>query len=306
MASRALASSGDDEPRWRRRLRGYRAAVGGDRPLGWLLVLWPTLWALWLAARGRPPLGLLLAFVCGALLLRAACRAIDGYFGSLLDARAGRIARFPPGADEADPREVALLCAGLLGAVALLVSTLNLATVWLSVSWAVLALGYLLVKRHLYLGQVYVGVLAGGGVPLAFAAVTGEVPAAGWTLYVATVFWITGCELWRSMAARDDDLLSGAKSIAILLGEVDLAAQAVLHGCMLFALLLVGRSLGMGGWYWAGLLLAFALLLPGYAAARRRSPEGYLRALRGNGWIGAAVWLGVMLDWALRVKEASA
>lgn len=301
----AVASEGD-LPLWRERLRGYSALLGGNRLSGWWVVLWPVSWALWLAGKGWPALGLLLSFIAGAILLRAASHAIDAYFGAVLDARNGRIARFPVDSDRITPGRAALLCAGLLLVVAWLVLALNRAAMWLGASWVLLALGYLLVKRHLYLVQVYLGVLSGWGVLLAFAASQGTVSHLGWTLYVATVFWATACATWRAMADYDEDLLLGAKSLAILLGEVDLIGQAVLYACTFIALAFVGHDASMGGWYWAGLALALVPTLAAFRFARHRDPAGCVRALHCNGWIGLAVFAGIMLDLALRAKVANA
>ncbi|MCO5055425.1 UbiA family prenyltransferase [Thermomonas sp.] len=306
MAPRELAASDGDPLTWRERLRGYSALVGGDRAPGWLVVLLPVGWALWLAAKGWPSPGLLLALVAGGILLRAASRAVDGYFGAVQDALAGRIARFPADAELVDPRLAALLCLVLLLVVASLVLALDPAAQWLGASWTVLALGYILVKRHLYLAQAYVGVLAAWGVPMAFAARLGTVPALGWTLYVAAVFWASACATWRAMAERDDDLLTGAKSLAILLGEVDLIGQGVLYAGAFIALALVGREAGMGVWYWAGLALALVPTALAFRAARQRDPDGCLRALGYNGWIGLAVLAGIVLDFALRAKLVAA
>ncbi len=306
MVRREFAASDGDEPLWRERLRGYRALVGGDRPLGWLLVLAPAGWALWLAGKGHPPIGLVVAFIAGGILLRGASRAIDGYFGAVQDALAGRIARFPEDSDRVDPGLAALLCVALLLVVASLVTAFDPMVLWLGISWTLLALGYLLVKHHLYLVQAYVGVLSSWGVPLAFAAVAGEVPRLGWTLFVASVFWTTACATWRAMAERDEDLLSGVKSIAILLGEVDRVAQGVLYACALIALAMVGREAGLGGWFWTALLVAAGIALAALRAARRRDPAGCLRALGYNGWIGAVLWLGIVLDYALRARGVDA
>lgn len=306
MAPRELAASDGDPLTWRERLPGYSALVGGDRPLGWLVVLAPMGWALWLAAKGWPPLSLLLAFAAGGILLRGASRAIDGYFGAVQDALAGRIARFPADAELVNPRLAALLCLVLLLVVASLVLALNPAALWLGASWTVLALGYLLVKRHLYLAQAYVGALAAWGVPMAFAAQLGTVPALGWTLYVAAVFWATACATWRAMAERNDDLLTGAKSLAILLGEVDLIGQGVLYAGAFIALVLVGREAGLGVWYWLGLALALVPVGLAFHAARQRDPAGCLRALACNGGFGLAVLAGTVLDFALKTKVVQA
>ncbi len=306
MSRRELATSDEGAAPWRENLRGYRALVGGDQALGWLLVLCPAGWALWLADQKRPSFTLLVAFIAGTILLRSAGFMIDAYFGALLDARAGRIARFPPESERVDPRVAALLCVVLLLVVSSLVLALNPAATWLAASWALLASGYWLVKRHIYLAQAYVGVLASWGVPMAFAALTGAVPTLGWTLFVASVFWLTACAAWQAMAQRDDDLLSGAKSLAILLGEVDLIGQGVLYACMFVALMLVGRDAHLGAWFWGGLLLAMALAGRCLKLARRRDPERCLRASRLNGWIGMAIFIGLVLDFALRATTVNA
>jgi len=306
MARREAVASEGELPPWRERLRGYSALVGGNRLPGWMVVLWPIGWALWLAGKGTPAFGILLSFVAGAVLLRAASHAIDGYFGAMLDAHKGRIARFPPDSERVEPGRAALVCVGLLLVVTWLVVALNPAVMWLGASWSVLALGYLLVKRHLYLVQVYVGVLSGWGVLLVFAAVQGTVSHLGWTLFVATVFWATACATWRAMADYDDDLLLGAKSIAILLGEVDLIGQGVLYVCAFIALALVGRDAGLGGWYWSGLVVAMVLSGLAIRLARRREPLRCLQALAVNGWIGLAIFLGIVLDFALRASVVNA
>ena len=306
MARREAVASEGELPLWRERLRGYSALVGGNRLSGWMVVLWPIGWALWLAGKGMPAVGTLLSFIAGAILLRAASHAIDAYFGAVLDAYRGRIARFPPDSDRVAPAHAALVCAGLLLVVAWLVLALNPATMWLGASWSLLALGYLLVKRHLYLVQVYLGVLSGWGVLLAFAAVQGTVSHLGWTLFVATVFWATVCATWRAMADYDDDLMMGAKSIAILLGEVDLIGQGVLYLCMFIALMLVGRDAGLGGWYWVGLVAAVVLSGLAIRIARRREPLRCLQALALNGWIGMAIFIGIVLDFALRATVVNA
>lgn len=301
-----LTATDGDASHWSEHLRGYRAAVGGDRPLGWVMVLGPVGWALWVASAGHPPIGLAVAFAAGGILLRAACCMIDGYFGALQDARAGRIARFPPDADRVDPRLAALLCVVLLVVVASLILALNPLTAWLGASWLLLALGYLLVKRHLYLVQAYIGVLASWGVPLAFAAVTGGVSHAGWTLFVASVLLVTASATWRALAERDEDLLSGAKSIALLLGGVEGVAQGVLYGCAMVALVLFGRSVGLGSWYWLGLLVATLLAGLGLRAGRRCDSAGCLHALNYSGWMVAAVYFGIVLDYALRARVIEA
>jgi len=288
-------------PRWRERLSLYWALVRGDRPVGWLLLLWPTWWGLWLAAEGVPPLWPLVVFSAGVWLTRSAGCVINDYADRWLDPQVERTRGRPLATGQVSGREALMVFAVLMLAAFALVLTLNRLTVWLSIGGVFLAASYPYLKRYTYLPQVYLGLAFGWGIPMAFAAVRGEVPPIAWVLYVANIFWATAYDTWYAMVDRDDDIRAGAKSTAILFGELDLVAQAVLYALFFAALALVGRQAGLGLWFWSGLGVAVLLVAWEFMIARYRDREACFRAFRHNHWIGAAVFAGIAADLALRV-----
>src|SRR5690606_2412647 len=257
-------------PGWRRRLALYWALLRGDRPIGWLLLLWPTWWALWIAAEGVPPAWILFVFSAGVWLTRSAGCVINDYADRWLDGSVERTRGRPLATGAVSGREALAVFAVLMLAAFALVLTLNRLTVLLSVAGLFLAATYPYLKRYTYLPQVYLGMAFGWGIPMAFAAVQGSVPPLAWVLYVANIFWATAYDTWYAMVDRDDDIRMGAKSTAILFGDLDLVAQAVLYAATFLALVLAGRQAGLGGCYWAGLGMAALLVAWEFAIARHR------------------------------------
>ncbi len=292
-------------PHWRGRRSLYWALVRGDRPVGWLLLLWPTWWGLWLAAGGVPPLWILGVFTAGVWLTRAAGCVINDYADRWLDPQVERTRDRPLATGAVSGREALALFAVLMASAFALVLTLNRLTVWLSVAGVVLAASYPYLKRHTYLPQVYLGLAFGWGIPMAFAAVQGTVPPLAWLLYVANLFWATAYDTWYAMVDRDDDLRAGAKSTAILFGELDLVAQGVLYTLFLAALALVGRQAAPGLPYWIALGIAALLIVYEFVIARHRDRDACFRAFRHNHWIGAVMFAGIALDYALRSTPAT-
>ncbi|MFC7301062.1 4-hydroxybenzoate octaprenyltransferase [Cognatiluteimonas weifangensis] len=282
-------------PVWRVRLGLYWRLLRGDRPIGWLLLLWPTWWALWLAAGGVPPLWPLLVFSAGVWLTRSAGCAINDYADRWLDPQVARTRERPLATGAVSAREALALFAVLMLAAFALVLTLNRLTVALSVVGALLAISYPYLKRYTYLPQVYLGMAFGWGIPMAFAAIQGKVPAIAWLLYVANIFWATAYDTWYAMVDRDDDIRMGAKSTAILFGELDLVAQGVLYALVFATLALVGRQAQLGAYYWAGLGVAALLVAYQFAIARHRQREACFRAFLHNHWVGAAIFAGFAL-----------
>lgn len=294
------------EPLWRERLRQYWTLVRGDRPIGWLLLLWPTWWGLWLAADGVPPVWPLVVFSLGVWLTRSAGCVINDYADRWLDAGVERTKERPLATGAVSGREALMVFVVLMLVAFALVLTQNRLTVWMSLVGAFLAATYPYLKRHTYLPQVYLGMAFGWGIPMGFAALTGSVPPVAWVLYVANIFWATAYDTWYAMVDREDDIRMGAKSTAILFGEMDLVAQGVLYACTFFALALVGREAGMGGWYWGGLGVALVLVAWEFGLARTRQREECFRAFLHNNWVGLAVFAGIALDLALRPTIAVA
>lgn len=287
-------------PRWRERLGVYWQLVRGDRPIGWLLLLWPTWWGLWVAADGVPPLWPLAVFTLGVWLTRSAGCVINDYADRWLDPHVERTRGRPLATGAVRGREALLLFAVLMLVAFALVLTLNRLTVMLSVVGVVLAASYPYLKRYTYLPQVYLGLAFGWGIPMAFAAIQGTVPPIAWLLYVANILWATAYDTWYAMVDREDDLRMGSKSTAILFGDMDLAAQGVLYGLFVLALALVGQRGDFGPGYWAALGVVVVLVAWEFRLARHRDRDGCFRAFLHNHWVGAAVFAGIALDLALR------
>ena len=284
-------------PAWRTRLALYWQLVRGDRPIGWLLLLWPTWWGLWVAAEGVPPWWALFVFTAGVWLTRSAGCVINDYADRWLDPQVARTRGRPLATGAVSGREALAVFAVLMLAAFALVLTLDRLAIWLSLVGLVLATTYPYLKRHTYLPQVYLGLAFGWGIPMAFAAVQGEVPAIAWVLYVANIFWATAYDTWYAMVDRDDDLRAGAKSTAILFGDLDLAALGILYTLFFSALALVGRRAGLGEPFWWGLGLAALLVAWQFVLGRRRDREGCFRAFLHNHWVGLAVFAGIALAY---------
>lgn len=286
-------------PYWRERLGQYWQLIRGNRPVGWLLLLWPTWWGLWLAAEGVPPLWPWLVFSAGVWLTRSAGCVINDYADRWLDPQVERTRQRPLATGAVTGREALAVFAVLMLAAFALVLTLNRLTICLSLVGVLLAASYPYLKRYTYLPQVYLGLAFGWGIPMAFAAIRGEVPALAWLLYVANIFWATAYDTWYAMVDRDDDLRMGAKSTAILFGELDLVALGVLYALFFAALALVGTHAGLGSYYWLALGVAALLVAWEFAIARGRGRDACFRAFVHNHWIGAVVFAGIAVDLAM-------
>lgn len=287
------------EVSWRERLSRYWLLVRGDRPIGWLLLLWPTWWALWVASGGVPKVWTLVVFSAGVWLTRAAGCVINDYADRWLDGSVERTRHRPLATGAVSPREALLLFAVLMLLALALVCTTNLLTVLLSGVGALLAASYPYLKRYTHLPQVYLGMAFGWGIPMAFAAVQGTVPPVAWVLYVANIFWATAYDTWYAMVDRDDDIRMGAKSTAILFGDLDRIAIAVLYMLMLLALLLAGRQAQLRWPYWSGLGVAALLVAYEFLITHRRDRAGCFRAFLHNHWVGMAVFAGIAAHYLL-------
>jgi len=289
---------------WKTRLALYWQLVRGDRPIGWLLLLWPTWWGLWLAAGGMPPLWTLFVFSAGVWLTRSAGCVINDYADRWLDPHVERTKGRPLATGAVRGREALALFAVLMLVAFGLVLTLNRLTVLMSFVGIVLAASYPYLKRYTHLPQVYLGLAFGWGIPMGFAAVQGEVPAVAWLLYVANIIWSTAYDTWYAMVDREDDLRMGSKSTAILFGDMDLIAQGVLYALFFVALVFVGQRAQMGMYYWIGLAVSVALVAYEFAIARTRERAACFRAFLHNHWVGLAIFAGIAADFALRGPAA--
>ena len=287
-------------PAWRERLGLYWKLMRADRPIGWLLLLWPTWWGLWIAADGVPPPWILFVFSAGVWLTRAAGCVINDYADRWLDPHVERTRERPLATGAVRGREALALFALLMLAAFALVLTLNRLTILMSFIGIFLAATYPYLKRYTHLPQVYLGMSFGWGIPMAFAAVLGEVPPVAWLLYATNILWSTAYDTWYAMVDRDDDLKVGSKSTAILFGDLDLLIQGVLYALVFLGLGLAGRLAGLGGWYWAGLGVALLLVAWQFFICRSREREPCFRAFLHNHWVGMVVFAGIAVDLALR------
>ena len=291
---------------WRTRLGRYWRLTRADRPIGWLLLLWPTWWGLWLAADGFPPWHLLLIFSAGVWLMRSAGCVINDYADRWLDPHVERTKQRPLASGEVSSGEALLLFAVLALLAFGLVLMTNTLTIQLSVIGVLLAASYPYLKRHTWFPQVYLGVAFGWSIPMAFAAVQNDLPTLAWLLFAVNVLWSTAYDTWYAMVDRDDDIRMGAKSTAILFGEMDLVAQGALYLSVLVGLLLIGDRVGMGWPYFAALGLVAMQIGWQFWIARGRQREACFRAFLSNNWTGLLVFVGIALGLYLRTPAQPA
>jgi len=283
-------------PRWRH----YWSLMRADRPIGTLLLLWPTWWALWLAADGLPPLWTLFVFSAGVWLTRSAGCVINDYADRWLDPHVERTRDRPLASGAIRGRHALLLFAVLMAVAFALVLTLNALTVALSFVGIFLAASYPYLKRYTHLPQVYLGMAFGWGIPMAFAAVQGEVPVLAWLLYAGNILWSTAYDTWYAMVDRDDDLRMGSHSTAILFGDLDLVIQGILYTLFLATMTLVGLRAGLGAYYFGGVAVATVLVAYEFWLCRTRERGPCFKAFLHNNWVGAALFAGLAVDLALR------
>ena len=279
------------------KLHQYAHLMRLHKPIGILLLMWPTAWALWIAGEGYPDLLVVFVFAGGVVLMRSAGCVINDYADRDIDPHVTRTRDRPIAAGKVTPLEALVLCAVLCLAAFGLVLLMNSLTVWLSLAGGFLAATYPFMKRYTHLPQVYLGAAFGWAVPMAFAAQTGGVPKTAWLLFVATVLWATAYDTMYGMVDREEDLKIGVKSTAILFGESDRLIIGVIQVLFLLALVLAGQSAGLGGYYYFGLLLATGLLLYQQYLIRERKPSACFQAFLNNNWVGAAVFGGIVLDY---------
>ncbi|BBL72412.1 4-hydroxybenzoate octaprenyltransferase [Methylogaea oryzae] len=271
-----------------------------DKPIGILLLLWPALWALWIAGNGRPTVANVAVFVLGVVLMRAAGCVINDYADRDFDPHVERTRQRPIAAGMVQPKEALVLFVALCLVAFALVLTRNLMTIALSVVGAFLAATYPFMKRYTHLPQAYLGLAFGWAVPMAFAAETQALPLTAWVLYLATTLWALVYDTMYAMVDRDDDLKIGVRSTAILFGAWDRQVVGALQVCMLLALVAVGQLQGLGLSYYLGLAAAAGFSAYQQWLIRHHEKPRCFQAFLNNHWYGAAVFLGIFLDYALR------
>ena len=270
-----------------------------DKPIGIYLLLWPTLWALWVAAKGVPSLGNLLIFVLGVVLTRAAGCVINDFADRKVDGHVKRTEQRPMASGKISSKEALVFFALLMGVSFLLVLCTNAPTIWLSFGGLALAATYPFMKRFTYYPQVVLGAAFSWGIPMAFTAETGSLPAAAWLLYIANLLWTVAYDTYYAMTDREDDLKIGVKSTAILFGDADRVIILSLQGLALGCLLLAGSHFELGGWFHLGLLAAAGCFVWEFWYTRDRDPQRCFKAFLHNHWAGLAIFVGIVLDYAV-------
>ncbi len=282
---------------WLERTRQYALLMRVHRPIGGLLFLWPTLWALWVAGSGRPDAKIVAVFIAGVFLMRSAGCVINDYADRHVDPHVERTRSRPIAAGGVSPGEAIGLFLVLCLAAFALVLMLNRLSLLLSLLGLALAASYPFVKRVTHLPQFYLGVAFSWGIPMAFAAQTDTLPGIVWLLVAANLFWVVAYDTLYAMVDRDDDRKVGVKSTAILFGAYDRLLIAVFHLGALTLLAIAGLGLGLNGFFYGGLALAAVFAFFQQYLCRGRTSAGCFAAFVNNSWFGAAVFAGLVLAY---------
>ena len=288
---------GTNWPYIRQRIYQYAILARLNKPIGIFLLLWPTLWALWIAAEGMPRPGVLTVFVLGVILMRSAGCVINDYADREIDPRVNRTKNRPIAAGRVSADEAMLLFMALCFSAFLLVLTMNTFTILLSLGGVMLAGIYPFMKRYTHMPQIVLGMAFGWSVPMAFAAQTNNVPKIAWLIYVVTVLWAVIYDTMYAMADRIDDLKIGVKSTAILFGDADRVIIGMLQAMMLFALYLIGEQAQLGYEYSIAVVVAAVLMVYQQYLIRYRQPALCISAFLNNNWLGAAIFAGIVLSY---------
>ena len=284
----------------RQRLSEYEKLMRLDKPIGILLLLWPTLWALWVASDGRPAAWVVAIFVVGTVLMRSAGCVINDYADKDFDGHVERTRNRPLAARRISPKEALGLAAGLSVLSFLLVLPLNGLTIAMSVPAVFLAGSYPYTKRFLAIPQAYLGIAFGFGIPMAFAAFQNEIPLVAWVMLLANVFWAVAYDTEYAMVDRPDDLKIGIKTSAITFGRFEVAAIMICYAMTLLLLGWAGLATGAGAPFLAGLAVAAGLMAYHYTLIRERDRPQCFKAFLHNNWVGAAIFAGWVADYLLR------
>ncbi len=271
-----------------------------DKPVGIWLLLWPELWALWIAGAGRPNPRILIIFLLGTVVMRSAGCVINDFADRNVDPYVKRTKNRPLAARRVSPHEALVLFFGLAAVALYLALQLDFETLKLAFVGAALTVSYPFLKRFFPLPQFYLGLAFGWAVPMAYMAASGTLPRVAWVLFVTAVLWACIYDTLYAMVDRDDDLKIGVKSSAILFADMDKLIVAIMQLMMLFALLLVGRAMNFGRWYLVGVIAAAVFFLYQQWLIRDREPAKCFRAFQNNQYVGLSVFIGVLLEYVYR------
>jgi len=281
-------------------LADYGRLMRLDRPIGTFLLMWPALWALWLASDGRPDAHVFVVFVLGVFLMRSAGCVMNDFADRKIDPHVHRTRERPMAQGRVAPGEAIVLFCGLSLIAFGLVLTLDPLTRQLALVGAFLTVTYPFLKRFFPLPQMYLGIAFSWSVPMAYAAEAGEITRIAWLLFIAAGLWTTVYDTMYAMVDREDDLKIGVRSSAILFGDADRFIIGVMQLMTLLALWLVGRELKLGGWYLGGLAAAACFSLYQQWLIRDRIPDRCFRAFLNNNYFGMTVFIGIALEYLFR------
>jgi len=284
-------------PDLKERLVQYALLARMHQPIGSLLLLWPTLWALWIAGEGKPDAAVVVVFVVGVFVMRSAGCVINDFADRRVDPHVRRTMHRPIASGKVEPGEALGLFVALCLVAFALVLTLNRLAVLYSFAGAALAASYPFMKRWTYLPQIYLGVAFGWGIPMAFAALTDAVPPLAWLLLAGVVAWAVVYDTMYAMVDREDDLRVGIKSTAILFGDADRFFVGASQVAVLAVLVLAGRQAGLGAVYYCAVALGTLLFVYQQHLIRDREPDACFRAFLNNNWVGAVVFAGIVADY---------
>ena len=268
-----------------------------EKPVGIYLLLWPTLWALWIAAKGIPDASLLIIFTLGVIFMRSAGCVINDYADRKVDGHVSRTVNRPLVTGAVTTKQALILFFSLLTASFLLVLFTNTLTIQLSFAGAALAAIYPYMKRHTHLPQLFLGAAFSWAIPMAFAAQTDELPKYVWLIYMANLSWTVAYDTMYAMVDRDDDIKIGVKSTAILFADADKVMIAILQSITIFCLFLLGSELSLNAFYYLGLLVAIGLMVHQQWLIRARDRAGCFAGFITSHWVGVAVWIGLILAY---------
>jgi 4-hydroxybenzoate polyprenyltransferase len=283
-----------------RRLDAYERLLRLDKPIGILLLLWPTLTALWIAARGAPALTLVVVFTLGTVLMRSAGCAFNDWADMRYDRHVERTRGRPLVTGEVTPGEALALAAALAAFAFVLVLFTNRPTVLLSFAGLAIAVAYPFFKRFFALPQAFLGIAFSFGIPMAFAAARGGVEPIGWWMLAFNLFWVVAYDTEYAMVDRDDDLRIGMRTSAITFGRFDVLAVALCYAAYIAGMVWIGRVMGLGPLYFVGLLVAVGCAAWHLWLIRGRERDRCFRAFLHNHWLGLAVFAGTLADYAIR------
>jgi 4-hydroxybenzoate polyprenyltransferase len=275
----------------------YLQLIRFDRPIGTLLLLWPTLWGLWIAAEGVPPFKYLLIFGLGVFLMRSAGCVVNDIADKDFDGKVTRTKERPLAVNDLPVKNALVFFLILLLMAASLLFFLNKLTLIIAIIAAFFAITYPFMKRHTYLPQLYLGVSFALSIPMAFAQLRGDVPVEAWLLFIANIFWTTAYDTMYAMVDRKDDIKAGIKSTAILFGDLDYIIIAIIQVMMIVVLSLLGLKLEMHSAYYIGLVLIILLFLYQNQLLRTRNISNYFKAFLNNNWVGLVLFCGIFISY---------